>query len=263
MLRVEKQGYEPYEQTLVLAANQRRTVRVKLTRASAADDDMVLVPTAERARLEPQQERPGQSEREQWVSLRPVSPPTGCAPGLAMRRAGGLWPRVVGLESLHEAARRVLRGERDREGAACSVCDLESELLGLQRELQSGACRPRSYRSFWIRDPKRRLISAAPFRDRVVHHALVAALEPVFERRFIHHSYACRPGLGNHRALAQFTRCAARSAGASAWSDERGGPASRRSSLPLAELPQRSRNRRRGTMRRRGPRTGFESSSRG
>ncbi|MCA9551739.1 MAG: RNA-directed DNA polymerase [Myxococcales bacterium] len=45
-------------------------------------------------------------------------------------------------------------------------------------------------------------------RDRVVHHAMVRVLEPRFERRFIHHSYACRTGKGQHRALCQFVRWA-------------------------------------------------------
>jgi retron-type reverse transcriptase len=44
-------------------------------------------------------------------------------------------------------------------------------------------------------------VSAAPFRDRVVHHALVRVIEPIFERRFIHDSYACRLGKGTHAAL--------------------------------------------------------------
>ena len=62
------------------------------------------------------------------------------------------------------------------------------------------------YDSFYIHEPKRRLISAAPFRDRVVHHALCNVIEPIFERSFIHDSYANRVGKGNHRALdrAQF-----------------------------------------------------------
>jgi hypothetical protein len=52
-----------------------------------------------------------------------------------------------------------------------------------------------------IHEPKRRLISAAPFRDRVVHHALCNCIEPLFERSFIHDSYANRLGKGTHRAL--------------------------------------------------------------
>lgn len=54
---------------------------------------------------------------------------------------------------------------------------------------------------FVVREPKARQISAAPFRDRVVHHALTQVLDPIFERRFSAHSYACRVGLGSHRAL--------------------------------------------------------------
>jgi hypothetical protein len=61
--------------------------------------------------------------------------------------------------------------------------------------------RPGSYESFYIHDPKRRLISAAPFRDRVVHHALCNLIEPILERSFVADSYANRVGKGTHRAL--------------------------------------------------------------
>ena len=61
--------------------------------------------------------------------------------------------------------------------------------------------RPGPYASFHIHEPKRRLISAAPFRDRVVHHALCNLIEPLFERSFIFDSYANRLGKGTHRAL--------------------------------------------------------------
>ena len=60
---------------------------------------------------------------------------------------------------------------------------LEENLFGLQEELQGGAYRPGPYDSFHIHEPKRRLISAAPFRDRVVHHALCNVIGPLFERR--------------------------------------------------------------------------------
>lgn len=81
---------------------------------------------------------------------------------------------------------------------------VEANLFRLQRELRSHAYRPGTYRPFWITEPKTRMISAAPFRDRVVHHALVNVIEPIFERRFIQHSNACRTGKGTHRALQQF-----------------------------------------------------------
>jgi RNA-directed DNA polymerase len=52
-------------------------------------------------------------------------------------------------------------------------------------------------------------VAAAPFRDRVVHHALVRVLEPIFEKKFIEDSYACRTGKGTHagvRRSAEFAR---------------------------------------------------------
>ncbi len=78
---------------------------------------------------------------------------------------------------------------------------LEDNLLELQQELQDSTYRPGAYTSFHIHEPKRRLISAAPFRDRVVHHALCNLIEPIFERGFIFDSYANRVGKGTHRAL--------------------------------------------------------------
>jgi retron-type reverse transcriptase len=122
-----------------------------------------------------------------------------------MRRTGGLWESVLAFDNLHRAAYQVLRGKRTRAAAGDFFRDLEDNLLRLRDELRAGTYRPGAYRAFWIADPKRRLISAAPLRDRVVHHALINMLEPVFEPRFIHHSYACRKGKGTHRALRQFT----------------------------------------------------------
>ena len=70
--------------------------------------------------------------------------------------------------------------------------------------MQSGNYRPRGYVAFEITDPKRRIVSAAPFRDRVVHHALCAVIEPIFERGFIFDSYADRLGKGSHAAVARY-----------------------------------------------------------
>lgn len=78
---------------------------------------------------------------------------------------------------------------------------MEDNLADLRAALLEQTYAPGGYRSFYIHEPKRRLISAAPFRDRVVHHALVNVIEPVFERSFIFDSYANRVGKGTHRAL--------------------------------------------------------------
>lgn len=119
-----------------------------------------------------------------------------------MKRVGGLWPQVVSFENLICAARAAARGKRSRPDVAWFLLNLEPELVRLQRSLETGEYRPGEYRTFTVREPKPRLISAAPFRDRVVHHALTRVLEPVFERRFVTNSFACRKGKGTHRALA-------------------------------------------------------------
>jgi RNA-directed DNA polymerase len=121
-----------------------------------------------------------------------------------MQRATNLWNEVTSFHNLYQAAYRVLCGKRGKVHAGDFFLDLETNLFRLQRELRTHTYRPGVYHTFWITEPKSRMISAAPFRDRVVHHALVNVIEPLFERRFIHHSYACRTGKGTHRALQQF-----------------------------------------------------------
>ncbi|MBI4602811.1 MAG: group II intron reverse transcriptase domain-containing protein [Planctomycetes bacterium] len=120
-----------------------------------------------------------------------------------MRRAGSLWPLVASFENLRRAALRAARGKRDRSTIARFLERLEPELLGLLRDLEQGTYQPGEPVRFTIRDPKERVISAAPFRDRVLHHAFIGPLEPVFERRMRPESFACRRGKGTHAALAR------------------------------------------------------------
>jgi len=104
-------------------------------------------------------------------------------------------------ENLLLAYRRAARGKRGNPNVAAFEHRLEENLFKLQQELRAHTYRPGAYDSFYIHEPKRRLISAAPFRDRVVHHALCNLIEPRFERSFIADSYANRVGKGTHRAL--------------------------------------------------------------
>jgi len=117
------------------------------------------------------------------------------------RTYGNLWPQFVSWENLLAAYHLCRRRKRARPEAARFEFDWEFELIQLQRELSDGSYAPGAYRNFFIHEPKRRKISAAPYRDRIVHHALVRVLEPIFERRFIFDSYACRKRKGTHRAV--------------------------------------------------------------
>jgi len=110
-------------------------------------------------------------------------------------------PHLYAWENLRLAHHYAARGKRGRPAAAAFEYRLADNLLELQDELASKTYQPGAYTSFYIHDPKHRLISAAPFRDRVAHHALCNLLEPLFERGFIYDSYANRVGKGTHRAL--------------------------------------------------------------
>ncbi|MCU0569007.1 MAG: RNA-directed DNA polymerase [Oculatellaceae cyanobacterium Prado106] len=123
-----------------------------------------------------------------------------------MKRYGSLWPRVVDFSNLLAASRQAQRGKRFRENVLRFNYRLEQELHRLQTELQEKTYTPGTYKTFEIKEPKPRLISAAPYRDRVVHHALCNIIGSIFENSYIHDSYANRLGFGTHRALRQFTR---------------------------------------------------------
>jgi retron-type reverse transcriptase len=123
-----------------------------------------------------------------------------------VRRYGDLWGPFLSWDNLLLAARKARRGKRDRPVVQRFEFRREAELLRLQRELEDGAWQPGPFATHWIRRPKPRLISAAPYRDRVVHHALLNVLGPILERHFHPHSYACRPGKGTHAAADRLQR---------------------------------------------------------
>ena len=114
-----------------------------------------------------------------------------------------LWPSVVSWDNLLLAYGRCRRRKRYKRRATQFEYLALDQLLQLQEDLFTEKWRPGPYHHFHVTEPKPRLISAAPFPDRVVHHAVVNVLEPIFEPRFIFDSYACRKGKGTHRAIAR------------------------------------------------------------
>lgn len=120
-----------------------------------------------------------------------------------MRTYKHLYEQLTSFENLYLAYRRARRGKRKVFSVADFELTLETNLLRLQEELLTLNYQPGQYHNFYIYEPKRRLVSAAPFRDRVVHHALCRVIEPIWESRFIHHSYACRIDKGTYSAVDQ------------------------------------------------------------
>lgn len=122
---------------------------------------------------------------------------------------GIMFDAITDWDNLWEAYRLAARGKRGKASAAGFEYQVADRLIVLQEEMRSRKYRPGAYCHFFVHEPKRRKISAAPFRDRVVHHALCQSIVPLFEANFIANSYANRVGRGTHRAidrLQQWTR---------------------------------------------------------
>ncbi len=122
-----------------------------------------------------------------------------------MKTYNHLFERIVSFENLLVAARKAQKSKRFKPATALFNFNLEKELLRLQSQLMGKRYMHGAYCDFTIYDPKMRLISAAPYRDRVVHHALCNVIEPIFDRSFIYDTYACRKGKGTHAAVDRYT----------------------------------------------------------
>ncbi|MBN1299547.1 MAG: RNA-directed DNA polymerase (Reverse transcriptase), partial [Actinobacteria bacterium] len=119
-----------------------------------------------------------------------------------MHRIGDIKNELLSFANLYLAYKKVFKATKNY--TACEFTfNLEKELILLQKDLKYSRYVPGDYHYFTICDPKKREISVASFKDRVVHHALVNILEPIYEKRFISDSYATRKNKGTHRAIAK------------------------------------------------------------
>ena len=121
-------------------------------------------------------------------------------------RSDGLFDGIASFNALRIAARKAVKGKRKKPGASAFFANFERELLALERELRDGSYRPGRYVEIVVKSPKERLVSAAPFRDRVVHHALCAVICPLFEAGFVGQTFANREGKGTHKAIHLYER---------------------------------------------------------
>lgn len=119
------------------------------------------------------------------------------------RTVNGLWPQVIDFENLHAAYMEARKGKRFRAEVLRYSLNAEEHLANLQNHLIWKSWQPGRQREFVVLEPKLRAIQAPPFQDRVLHHALVRVIEPIFEQKFIADSFACRTGKGTQAAVAR------------------------------------------------------------
>lgn len=121
-----------------------------------------------------------------------------------MKTYKNLFASIFSFENLYRAAKQAQKGKKNKEEVAWFHNRLEENLLDLKASLEHKTYRHGDYKTFYVLDPKKRMISAAPYRDRVLHHALCNVIEPLFEKSFISDSYANRKGKGTHKAITRF-----------------------------------------------------------
>jgi retron-type reverse transcriptase len=112
-----------------------------------------------------------------------------------------MFDKIIEFENLYNAYLKARKGNRYKKEVMLFFCNLEENLINIQNHLMWKSWQPKPFKEFYVYDPKKRLISAPTFEDRVVHHALCNVIEPLFEKRFIYDSYACRKGKGTHAAV--------------------------------------------------------------
>lgn len=118
-----------------------------------------------------------------------------------MKRHGNLWNSITDPENLYLAYRKARKGKGWQKGVLDFEKDVEGNLLKLQRTLCTGEFRTSKYRSKTIHEPKKREIYILPFYpDRIVQHALLQVVVPIWDSLMMYDSYACREGKGMHEA---------------------------------------------------------------
>lgn len=116
-----------------------------------------------------------------------------------MKRHGDLFGQVTELENIHLAFRHARRGKSWQDTIKRFEADLDTNILNIQQSLLDRTFTTSPYKTFTIYEPKKRVIYKLPFNpDRVVQHALMNVIEPIWESLFIHDSYSCRKGKGIH-----------------------------------------------------------------
>jgi len=118
-----------------------------------------------------------------------------------MKRAGNLYERIAEPENLRLAFLKAIRGKRGKAEILAYAANLDANLRLLRDQLLDERVDVGHYHFFTVHDPKERVICAASFPERVLHHAIMNVCEPVLEHYAIHDSYACRTGKGMHAAV--------------------------------------------------------------
>lgn len=117
-----------------------------------------------------------------------------------MKTINDLYPKIYDFENIYAAWEEARKGKRYRTDVLKFSNNLEENLINIQNHLIYESYKMGKYHSFYVYEPKKRLVMSLPFPDRVVQWAIYRQLFPLLNKQFIFDSYACRKGKGTHSA---------------------------------------------------------------
>ena len=124
-----------------------------------------------------------------------------------MKRYGHLWEKVISVENLRLADEKARRGKQHTYGVRVHDENREANIQALHEALRTKTFKTSAYDVFTIYEPKERLIFRLPYYpDRIVHHAIMNVLEPIWIRTFTHNTYSCIKGRGIEGCARQVDR---------------------------------------------------------
>lgn len=127
-----------------------------------------------------------------------------------MKRYGNLYEKIISRENLAQADINARRGKGNSYGVRRHDRNKESNMATLHKQLANDAFVNSQYSMFVIYEPKERIIHRLPYYpDRIVHHAIMCVLEPIWCKLFIRDTFACIKGRGIHGAMARIKRALA------------------------------------------------------
>lgn len=114
-----------------------------------------------------------------------------------MKRIGNLYQKIISVENLREADEKARKGKIKTYGVKVHDKNREANIQSLHEALLTKTFKTSAYDIFTIYEPKERLIYRLPYYpDRIVHHAIMNILEPIWVRTFTHNTFSCVKGRG-------------------------------------------------------------------
>ena len=115
--------------------------------------------------------------------------------------------RIASYDNLYHAFKECSRGKRNKDGFRRYLPRHSENIKSLELEISKTKNYSwGDYREFWVYDPKKRLVMAAPFKDRIVHTAIYRVTEPIIDKTLGSRTFACRHGMGNKKAAQRLSK---------------------------------------------------------